>query len=57
MRGFTLLPLMFLELAEFVSSRVEETLYFISTSVRFILTSVFGQIIGLIWRGVLDGLK
>jgi hypothetical protein len=57
MRGFTLLPLMFLELADFVSSRVEETLYFISTSVRFILTSVFGQIIGLIWRGVLDGLK
>ena len=57
MRDFTLFPLMFLELADFVSSRVEEALYFISISVRFILTSVLGQIIGLIWRGVLDGLK
>ena len=55
--NFSLLTLMVIELRDFVNSRVDEAIYFISKGIRFTLTSVFGQVIGLIWRGVIEGLK
>ena len=55
--NFSLLTLMIIELRDFVNSRVDEAIYFISKGIRFTLTSVFGQVIGLIWRGVIEGLK
>jgi hypothetical protein len=55
--NFSLVTLTIVELRDFVSSRLDEAIYFISKSIRFTLTSVFGQVIGLIWRGVIEGLK
>jgi hypothetical protein len=55
--NFSLLTLVVIELRDFLISRVDETIYFVSKSIRFTLTSVFGQVIGLIWRGIIEGLK
>lgn len=55
--NIALLTLTFIELKDFVTSRLDEIIYLTSKAVRFTLTSVFGQVIGLVWRGVIDGLK
>jgi hypothetical protein len=52
-----LLTLIFIEGRDFLISRLDEALFIISKGVRFTLTSVIGQFIGLIWRGVIEGLK
>jgi len=54
---FSLLTIVFLEMRDFVTSRLDETLYTVIKVSRFTLTSVLGQVIGLIWRGIIDGLK
>ena len=54
---FSLLTITFIELKDFLVSRVEEALYIVSKGARFALTSVLGQSIGLVWRGIIDGLK
>ena len=48
---------MLVELRDFLVNRLNETIYFVSKGVRFTLTSIFGQVIGLIWRGIIEGLK
>lgn len=53
----SLITVTFLELKDFIFGRVDELVYLISKGVRFILTSVVGQFIGLIWRGIIEGLK
>ena len=55
--NLSLLTLVFVELRDFLGSRIDETIYFLSKGLRFTLTTVFGQVIGLIWRGVIEGLK
>lgn len=55
--NISLLTLMFIELKDFIISRIDEVIYLLSKGIRFTLTSVLGQIIGLIWRGVIEGLK
>ena len=55
--NFALIPLIILESRDFLISRIDESIYFASKIVRFTLTSVFGQVIGLIWRGIIEGLK
>jgi hypothetical protein len=57
LNNVSLLTLTSIELRDFISSRLDETIYFVSKGVRFTLTSVFGQVIGLVWRGVIEGLK
>jgi len=57
LNNFSLLTLIIVELRDFLTSRIDETIYFVSKGIRFTLTSVFGQVIGLIWRGVIEGLK
>lgn len=57
MQHFSLATLFFIEAKDFLVSRFDEIFYYLGNSVRYILTSVIGQIIGLIWRGVIDGLK
>jgi hypothetical protein len=57
LNDFSLVTLFLIELKDFTVSRLDEAIYFISKSVRFTLTSVFGQVIGLIWRGIIEGLK
>ena len=52
-----LLTLVSIETKDFLVSRVDEIIYFFGNSVRYTLTSVLGQVIGLIWRGVIEGLK
>ncbi len=52
-----LLTILFVEIRDFTTSRFDETFYNIVKSVRFTLTSVIGQVIGLIWRGIIEGLK
>lgn len=59
-RSLTNIPLTiiaFIELKDFLICRLDETIYFLSSGLRFVLTNVIGQIIGLIWRGVIEGLK
>jgi hypothetical protein len=53
----SLFTLTLVELRDFTVSRLDEIIYFVSRGVRFTLTSVLGQVIGLVWRGVIDGLK
>jgi hypothetical protein len=55
--NFSLLTLVVVEFRDFVTSRLEEATYFISKSIRFTLTSGLGQLIGLVWRGIIEGLK
>ena len=54
---FSLLTLVFIEFRDFLTSRLDEAIYFVSKSVRFTLTSGLGQLIGLVWRGIIEGLK
>ena len=55
--NISLLTLTVVEFRDFIISRLDEIVYFLSKVLRFTLTSVFGQVIGLIWRGIIDGLK
>lgn len=54
---FSLATLFFIEAKDFLVSRIDEVFYYFGNSVRYILTSVVGQIIGLVWRGIIEGLK
>lgn len=55
--NLSLSVLTYIELRDFLFARLDEAIYFLSSSLRFILTSVLGQFIGLVWRGIIDGLK
>ena len=57
LRQLPLFTLIFIETKDFVISRVDETIYLFGSTIRYTLTSVIGQIIGLIWRGIIEGLK
>ena len=57
LKRFSLATLISIELKDFVISRVDELIYFFGNTVRYTLTSVVGQVIGLVWRGIIDGLK
>jgi hypothetical protein len=57
LKNLPLLVIVLIEFGDFVTSRVDETIFIITKSLRFTLTSVLGQFIGLIWRGIIEGLK
>ena len=57
LRNFSLLTVIGIETKDFVRSRLDEAIYFFGSSVRYTLTSVIGQVIGLVWRGIIEGLK
>ena len=57
LKNLPLATIVLVEVSDFFISRFEETLFVVSKSARFVLTSVLGQVIGLIWRGVIEGLK
>jgi len=54
---FAILTLITIEIKDFLVSRFDETVYLFGSTVRYTLTSVFGQLIGLVWRGIIEGLK
>ena len=47
----------YIEFQDFVISRFDESLYLFGSGIRYTLTSIVGQVIGLVWRGVIEGLK
>ena len=47
----------YVEFQDFLLCRIDETVFFASQSTRYILTSVIGQTIGLIWKGIIETLK
>jgi len=47
----------YVEFQDFLLCRVDETVFFVSQSTRYLLTSVIGQTIGLIWKGIIETLK
>ena len=51
------LTLIGIETKDFFVSRVDEIIYVFGSTVRYTFTSIFGQVIGLIWRGIIEGLK
>jgi hypothetical protein len=53
----SLITVTYIEFQDFIISRFDEALYLFGNGIRYTLTSVIGQIIGLIWRGVIEGLK
>ena len=57
LRKIPLLTISVLEIRDFFTSRIDETIYFVSKGFRYTLTSVLGQVIGLVWRGIIEGLK
>jgi hypothetical protein len=57
LRKVPLVTVTLIELLDFTSSRFDEIFYTIGNSLRYTLTSVVGQVIGLVWRGVIEGLK
>jgi len=57
LRRFSLLTLLSIETKDFVLSRFDEVVYLFGSTVRYTLTSVIGQVIGLVWRGIIEGLK
>ena len=57
LRKFSLLTLIGIETTDFLVSRFDEIIYLFGSTVRYTLTSVVGQVIGLVWRGVIEGLK
>ena len=57
MQNSSLFIIGFIELRDFLNSRLDEITYVLGSGVRFILTSVLGRFVGLIWRGIIDGLK
>lgn len=57
LRKIPLATITFVEFLDFLSSRFDEFFYMLGNSLRFTLTSVIGQVIGLVWRGIIEGLK
>ena len=57
LRHLSLITLVSIEVKDFLISRLDEIIYFFGSSVRYTLTSVVGQVIGLVWRGIIEGLK
>ena len=57
LQQFSLVTLIGIETKDFLISRIDEAIYFFGNSVRYTLTSVVGQVIGLVWRGIIEGLK
>tara|TARA_B110000971_G_scaffold217977_1_gene255909 strand:- start:1570 stop:2526 length:957 start_codon:yes stop_codon:yes gene_type:complete len=57
LNNFSLLTITFIEFRDFLTSRLDEIIYLLSKGFRFTLTSIFGQVIGLVWRGIIEGLK
>lgn len=53
----SLLTIVFVELKDFVMGRLDEFFYTLSKGLRFTFIAVIGQVVGLIWRGIIDGLK
>jgi len=54
---FSLVVLVFIETLDFLTSRLDEVFYIVSNALRFTFTSVLGQLLGLVWRGIIEGLK
>jgi len=52
-----LLTIVGIEIRDFSISRLDEAIFAVSKGVRFTFSNVFGQVIGLIWRGIIEGLK
>lgn len=46
-----------IEAKDFLISRVDELGYIFGNTIRYTFTSIFGQFIGLVWRGIIEGLK
>ena len=57
LKRFSLITLLSIETKDFILSRVDEAIYFFGSTIRYTLTSVIGQVIGLVWRGIIEGLK
>ena len=57
LNGRSLLIVNYFELQDFLASRLNEIVFFISKGTKYFLTSIVGQTIGLIWRGIIESLK
>tara|TARA_B110000977_G_scaffold69132_1_gene93894 strand:+ start:2364 stop:3305 length:942 start_codon:yes stop_codon:yes gene_type:complete len=57
LKNLSLLTIIIVEISDFIISRFDEAVFVLSKSVRFTLTTVLGQVIGLVWRGIIEGLK
>ena len=57
LKNLSLVTIIFVEISDFLISRFDEAVFVLSKSVRFTLTTVLGQVIGLVWRGIIEGLK
>lgn len=57
LRRLSLVTLVSIEAKDFLASRLDEAVYVFGSSIRYTLTSLVGQVIGLVWRGIIEGLK
>jgi len=54
---FSIITLVSIEIKDFLLSRIDEIIYLFGNTIRYSITSIFGQVIGLTWRGIIEGLK
>jgi len=57
LKRYPLITLIFIESKDFLNSRVDEIVYYFGNTLRYTLTSIIGNIIGLVWRGIIETLK
>lgn len=57
LNNLPLLVINYIELQDFLVARSNNAFLLVGRGSRYFLTSVIGRVIGLIWKGVLEGLK
>jgi len=55
--NFPLITLLAVEAKDFLNSRLGEIVYSFGNLTRYIFISIIGQFAGLVWRGIIEGLK
>jgi|APCry1669189034_1035192.scaffolds.fasta_scaffold00019_21 hypothetical protein len=54
---YAMFTLFFIEIKDFLFSRIDEIVYFFGNTIKYQVSSTLGQVIAVIWRNIIEGLK